>query len=240
MKANTAIILTILFVILPVCHATNLVTNPGFETPETTNGGWPSTYGDWYGDYSSIVGTSSGVIPYGGSYMLQLKGTSWGSGASSANACQVPQIVDISSFASLIASGNAVVTASAYFNRVSGDAQTDTQVGISVFAYEGSPSSYPSDRAVSNWLLRENAFFDSDDDPGTWELCELQMTLPTNTDYIVIDIQARENIYNDISGTEFDGHFADNVTVEVVPEPATLLLFALGVPLLSKLNRRKR
>ena len=234
MRRKSKLLLAIIFAAASFCSAQNLVVNSGFELTEDTDGSWPSSYGDWQGDYSSIVGTTSGITAYEGSQMLQLKGTSWTTFPSSAGACEVPQIVDVSQYASLIASGDAVVSASVYLNRVTGDAQTDNQLGISIYAHEGSAGSYPSDRANHLWLLREVATIYTDADPGTWQLCELQVALPTNTDYVVIELQGSENIFNDTSYPEFDGHFADAVSVQIIPEPATLILLGTGTLILIR------
>jgi hypothetical protein len=234
MRRKTELVLAIIVAATSLCNAQNLAINSGFELTADTDGSWPSSYGYWRGDYSSIVGATRGITPFEGSQMLQLKGTAHTTIPSLANTCEVPQIIDISQFASLIASGNAIVSASAYFNRIAGDAQTDTGFGVSIMAHQGNPSSYPSDRENLIWLLREGAGINIDADPGTWELCELQVALPTNTDYVVVQVSAGENIYNDISYPEFDGHFADSVSVTIIPEPATLLLLGLGAVILRK------
>ncbi|MDP6547322.1 MAG: PEP-CTERM sorting domain-containing protein, partial [Phycisphaerae bacterium] len=75
---------------------------------------------------------------------------------------------------------------------------------------------------------RVDNFIVSDGGLATWERASVELLLPTGTDYIGIDIYADENIHNDTSGIEFDGHYADAVTVSVTPEPATLSLLALG------------
>ncbi len=215
------------------CSASNLVVNSGFETTETTGGGLPTTYGDWNGDYSSIVSATSGITPLEGSKMLKFMGTSFYGNASSV-ACEVVQLIDVSQYAGLIDSGNAVANASVYFNRVAGDAQTDTRFSMYIAAHQGSTSSYETQKDTEAWLLCVSNSIISDNNPATWERLDVQMTIPTNTDYLAIEVYADENIYNDLSGTEFDGHFADQVSLQITPEPATLLLLGLGAVMLRR------
>jgi len=233
MNKRFVFVLATVFVTASFCGAANLAVNSSFETTEITSGGPPTTYGDWNGDYSSIVGATSGINPLGGSKMLQFLGTSYGDGGSGVTA-EVQQIIDISSYRSLISAGQATASASAYFNRVAGDSQTDTLMYLVILAYAGDPSSFPTQYANNSYLAVEESAVFTDSDPITWEQASCQLTLPTNTDFIVIGLNASENVYNDTFLNEFDGHFADMASVEIVPEPATLLLLGLGTVMLKK------
>jgi hypothetical protein len=223
-----------IMVCLVVCGASfgaNLVVNAGFETSETTSGGWPSNYGDWNGDYSAIVGATSGITPYEGTQMLQFKGTGF-SGAGSSESCQAFQLIDIGIYNTLIQSGDAVAKVGYYVNRVQGDTQTDNNFVISVRAMSGSPSDFPSN--LGSWLAKNAMTVYADSDPATWEYCHADFSVPVNTSYLALKISAYENVYNDSSYPEFDGHFADAVSVEIVPEPATILFLLSGLALLKK------
>lgn len=221
------------------CVAANLVVNSGFETTETTGWGWVGIPGNWAGDYSLIVGASSGIDPLEGSQMLKFIASGWESTAhSSAMACQVYQVIDVSSFSDIISAGGAIVSASSYFNRIAGDAQTDTEFITKMASFEGDPSSFPAQLASSSWLARTDAIIYGDDDPLTWEYCQVQQPLPPNTDFIAVGLIAVENVHNDLSAPEFDGHFADVVSVEIIPEPATLGILGLGG--LALLRKRTR
>ena len=214
-----------------MCNA-NLITNPGFEQTEGTFA-YPHQYGDWSGDNSTIVSNSDGIEPYEGSQMLKFRYSGWESYAQDAFSSQVYQLIDISAYSSLIASGNAVVKASAYFNRVAYDNETDTQFYVWIMALTGSPAGF---NASSNILDDVTEYFETDSYLDTWEKGEAELILPANTTYVAICIAANENIYNDITGVEFDGHYADSVSLEIVPEPATIVLLVLG----SVLIRRRR
>lgn len=200
----------------PYFPGENLVVNGGFDTTEITSGGWPSTYGDWSGDHSYIFARYGDVWPFQGSQMLQFVGSSHYGAGGSEESCQVYQIIDVSQYADIIAAGQGIVWASAYFNRAEGDAQTDTEFVLTVHAHEGDPCSFIPWELVLDWV--ETSVY-TDSNPATWEQGETQLVLPTNTDYVVIGINAMENIYNDSSWPEFDGHFADAVSLRIMVEP---------------------
>lgn len=65
-------------------------------------------------------------------------------------------------------------------------------------------------------------------------MLEHQFALPSQTTFVALGLFIYEDVYNDNYYPEFDGHFADAVFVEIVPEPATLILFALGAMMLRK------
>ncbi len=223
-----------------VGNAANLVANPGFETAESTSGGRPSSYGDWKGDYSAIVGPTLGITPLGGSKMLQYMGTAFFD-SSPGNSSEMFQIIDITSYLPLVSSGNAVATASAYFNRVMGDVQTDTTFEVVLMAYDGSPSTFPSRWESSAYdsalTYNQGGGLLTDGLVETWEQLDTPLlNLPTNTTFLVIDLYAYEDVFNDTSYPEFDGHFVDNVSVQIVPEPSTVILLAAGI---FGLRRRK-
>ena len=215
-----------------MCNA-NLITNPGFEQTEGTFA-YPLQYGDWSGDNSTIVSNSDGIDPYEGSQMLKFRYSGWESRAQTSFSSEIYQLIDISAYSSLIASGNAVVKASAYFNRVAYDNETDTQFHVRIMALTGSPAGF---NASSNILDEITEYFETDSYLDTWEKGEAELRLPNNTTYVAICIAADENIYNDISGVEFDGHYTDSVSLEIVPEPATVVLMLVGG---MALLRRKR
>jgi len=198
-----------------------LVVNPGFETMESIGSDLPDTYGDWDGDDGTIVNGENGIIPFEGKCMLRFDAVSQ-SGASWGNTCEIYQILDVSGYEDLISSGSAIVCTSAYFNRVLGDDETDTKFGLYILAYDGSPSTFPS-RWISNtydssldWTA-EGIF--SDSNSITWEEISFDMQLPIETTFLVVKIAAREDVFNDYSYPEFDGHFADAVSVVIVSEP---------------------
>ncbi len=234
----------ILFLCASSTAFANLITNPGFETDEETfifgHPGLPTGYGDWGGDLSDIV-----VDPNGGSnHVLQFLSAGNNMVPNSLSSSEIWQLIDVSSYATDITAGNITANLSGWFNRVAGDSQTDTDFNIVLYALTGNPASFaPGGTSISNGIT-------TDGDIATWEQAEiLNWLLPTDTDYLAVRITASENIFNDSYGhpaPEFDGHYADNITLTLkssnpVPEPATMLLFAVGLGLLgfTKLDRKK-
>jgi len=213
-----------------------LVANGDFETAEAVSG-VPTTAGDWGQDLATIVAAENGISPFSGSRMLRFDSTSStlpGSGLGS----DVTQLIDLTPDAAAIAAG-ATLSAAAFFNRVTGDSNTDTEFNIALRAYHGALASFADASFSSSPLaLSSNALF-SDGNPATWETLGTSLDLPVNTTFVALTITARENVLN--STPEFDGHYADNVSASLaaVPEPETYALFLAGLVLVA-LARRHR
>ncbi|MCD4722949.1 MAG: PEP-CTERM sorting domain-containing protein [Desulfobacula sp.] len=217
-------------------NATSLITNGGFE-----NGsgqlplGWPSSAGTWGGDAAYFSSSpNQGITAQEGSQMLKFEFA--GSAPSSTwTASDIYQLIDMNAYLGLIGSGNALVTASGFFNRIDYDAQTDTGFDLSIYAMDG--TSIPG-----SWIGSERAFLTSDTVLDTWEKLTVSYLLPKETTWLAVHIAAHENIFNDgANAVEFDGHYADNITLTIapVPEPATMLLFGLGLLGLAGVSRKK-
>lgn len=216
----TCIVAVLLSSLFSPAHAASL-SNSGFEDAGTIVGG-PKSFGIWGGDNSAIVSVQNGITPFQGSSMLNFINTWFYN--SSTSSSDIRQFVDMSSYSNEINNGLVSVSTSAYFNRVAGNSQTDTQFMISIHAYSGTIASWTNlDNIVSEYLY-------TDSSPATWEVASTEMVLPESTDFISIDISAYENVYNDTSGVELDGHYADNVSmrISVAPEPISYTLFIAG------------
>jgi hypothetical protein len=197
--------------------AGNLVINGGFETVYDTTGPRPTGYGYWQGNFSEIVPASQGITPIEGSHMLNFIYTIE-SGPALTKDSEVWQIIDVSSSGPQISAAQAMASASFHFNRVDGDAETDTEFTIGLYAYAGDPCSFPSQYETSELAARLTSVF-SDGDPNTWELATVDLILPPNTDFLVVESAARENVFNDASDPELDGHYADAVSVTICSRP---------------------
>ena len=115
----------------------NLVANPSFESGTPNVGGRPTVFSNWEGDTVSYVGAQNSIRPPDGSRMLKFTyGYHWPSQYAGS---QYWQNIDLSQYRNQIAYGNVAFTASALFNRIRGDAQTDTQFVFVITARSGTP-----------------------------------------------------------------------------------------------------
>lgn len=208
-----------LFLVSGIVEADSLLVNPDFELVEFT-GDFYGSDGGWYGDDSAIVPAENGITPYNGSQMLQFIYAHRYGGAVGGSASQVYQLVDLTPFADQIETGLAVASASFWVNRVQGDAFTDTGFGLGFVALDSSGAVLVGEVGLH---------FESDGDISTWELVEHDFLIPVGTTKLRLQLHASENIYNDTSGVEFDGHYGDNASlaISVIPEPASVCLISL-------------
>ena len=238
MKTTTCAVMALA---LCVPAAAQNLLNGSFETTVVTTATYvpplPAAAGYWLGDNSAIVPARDGITPHGGGQMLQFRYADIYSFASPAGSCEVFQLVDLSAYGSLISTGNAVARAGAVLNRVAGDSQTDTGMYLRLMAYAGHPSTFPAQH-LGGELADEIDVVWTDAAIATWESAAIDMPLPAATGFVAVKLGASETVYNDITGVEFDGHYADAVTLEIVPEPAAPALLALGG--LAALRRRRR
>ena len=153
------------------------------------------------------------------------------------------QLVDMSTLSTEIDAGLVSVWVSARFNRIVGDSQTDTQFVVAASAFDGMPGAFDDNSPMAPPpLASESAMILSDADLLTWESAMVNLPVPVGTTYLGINVSAVENIFNDSTDPEFDGHYVDNVvlTTHVIPEPSTLTLTLALVSLLAHGHRRRR
>jgi len=212
-KTKLTIVLVSTFIFCNLSFA-NILVNPGFEDSSTPNTSLPVTFGIWSGDTTASVTTQDNISPYEGNTMLQFMYANPVGYASSNNTSEIYQLIDLSQFKNDISNGLTVACASVKFNRVSIDSETDTLFYMYIRAYSGEPNTFPSQYGKSE-LNVTAAKLMSDDDVSTWQPLYLWLPIPENTDFIAIQINAGENIVNDNSNIEFDGHYADDVSLDI-------------------------
>ena len=237
MKLKLFVVLAFFCVAASANGAINLLVDPGFEAASSIPAGRPNGVEYWKGDVSSVVTTVDGITPYEGNQMVNFIYCDVVPNASSYIGGNVWQLVDLTSLSDMIDTGNAVATLSAYFNRISGDSQTDTQFDTEIRAYAGDPSTFLQQSGQNAELAEIVTQLFTDGDVVTWEYLEANLTLPVGTDFLAIAVTAMEDVVNDTSGTELDGHYVDAVSLTVVPEPTTMVLFGLAG---AALARRKK
>lgn len=160
----------------------------------------------WEQDGFAIVSAENGITPQSGASMLRFD-TSDGANPSAQLVLTVTQPVDLTEYAKLIGTGAATFDASAWVNRVAGDAETDTQFSIVLLARD------------AGGLIVGSVFapYFSDADPGTWEQHQTSLLLdPTSTSVDVL-LSVVENTFNDLVAPELDGHYMDGVAVSITP-----------------------
>ena len=217
-------------------HAT-IITNPGFETFEFVGPAIASTFGDWEGDRSAIVKTENGITPLEGIRMLRFDFTFVNTAGSTS--ADIHTLIDVSAYSALISSGFAKADATAFFNRVSVDAQTDTRFLIQVRALSGLPSGFPSGQLANGF-----AEVFTDNLASTWQAATAELLLPSNTSYLAIIVSATEDVFDDVSFPEFDGHYVDNVSLNItaIPEPASIAIWSVigGIGLIAGWRKHRR
>jgi hypothetical protein len=221
--------------------ASNIVVNPSFEVWESTGDDLPTSYGNWSGDESTIVNASQGILPTEGDNMLQFIYALADRQGNVSVASSVIQLIDMSPWRNDIDAGKKKASAKAYYNRVHIDAETDTQFDLGLYAVSGSASDFPALLNSGDWMLAVGATLYSDSDTTTWELLNLETLIPRNTDFLALLISTVENIHNDkVGGVEFDGHFADSISLELTTVPVPGAVWLLGSGLIGLLGFRRK
>ena len=196
----------------------NLLINPGFET-DAFGDLFPATAGGWSGDIVSQVSSEGGIDPAEGNHMLRFDYTSYIS-AGSGGASELAQVYLLPEDLKTRVNGGESITIrqEAFFNRVDLDENTDSQFLMILMAFDGPTEEFPD-----KFLDRDNQALAvasvsviSDSCINTWEKGTTEIVIPAGTEYIGVVIAALENIENDSTGTEFDGHYADAVSLYLV------------------------
>lgn len=207
------IIAFLLFLPLNV-NSSIIIVNGSFEDTASLQIGRPYGVGYWCGDICEVVEAMDGIVPYDGNQMVKfVNSTTYGPSSSSVES-QLYQFINLGDYQAYIETGEAQVTVSFYVNRIPGDSETDTEFKVGIDAFAGGPGNYPN----SNYTTRMDSVLVgcfSDGDVATWERIQAELTVPAGTDYLCIIISAVENVYNDGSFIEFDGHYCDFVEINV-------------------------
>ena len=194
-------------------YGINLVQNPGFEDPVAL-GTLPTSSGYWQGDVAVSVGTDRGIAPHGASRMLRFDAT--GNVASTNTlASQQWQIIDVSSYRADIDAGMVRADASAWFNRVIGDASTDRRFDIRVLAFNVAAADLPAAYVANAQLaVQASSILTAGD---LWQPAALSMPVPAGTRLLLVEIYAFEDVVNEAVGPELAGHYADDVSLVLLP-----------------------
>lgn len=198
-------------VIVQAVGGSNLLLNPGFEQIVAA-GGLPSLAGVWQGDATSTVPAENGITPHGGASMLKFVSTAQQASATLVSS-QMWQIVDLQAWSTAIDAGGVSVDASAWFNRVTGGPNTDRRFDLRVLAFDttdaGVPTRYQANSAMAVQAASVNTT------GAAWQQASLSLVLPPQTRVVLVEIYAYEDVLNDAVAPEFDGHYADDVMLQL-------------------------
>ena len=183
----------------------NVLSNPGFETAEPTDG-VAFSFNDWGGDASRIVSERSGVKPLE-TQMLQFIGGAAGKPVDRIS--DVMKYIDISRYRDQLRSNELRAALTADFNRIGGGTNIGSVFGVTLVAHNGTPRSSPTE--VTS-LKRASTAIRSDDDVSTWETATVVLRIPFNSEFLQATLSVAENMED---GSEFAGHFADNASLEI-------------------------
>jgi hypothetical protein len=192
---------------------TNLLIDPSFES-RIELGDLPTAPTRWRGDLCVSVAAENGIAPHSGAAMLKFQATGPVPSFGRLTARQW-QLVDLSPFAGAIAAGGVRADAGAWFNRVVGSERTDRRFDLRVMAFDGSPADLPARYAANSWLAEDTAPLISV--PDSWQQVQASMVLPPGTTYLLVEIYASEDVFNDGDGPEFSGHYADDMSLMLRP-----------------------
>jgi len=182
-----------------------------------------TTTGVWTIDRGSYQGAQNGITPFLGTNMLRFDETATAS-------TDIYQLVDVSSFSSLIATGGVSFTLSAYFN-----SPLAHQFGLTMLAYfeTSTPVQAVSGGSGGFDAITQPPAVTLDANTATWQQLTLSYTPPAGTHFIAIGLNSR-----------VDGHpsYADGVDfiATVVPEPSITTLLSLGISGLCLRRKTRR
>lgn len=215
-RAISSLVLTAVSLVLGApAHAStiSILTDGGFEAAanQSLQLTWTaSDYGSWgVGDGFSTVTGAGSIAPLGGSKMLAFDSTD---GLSS----DVYQIVDISGYAAQIDAGLVSATFSIFYNATS---SPSGGFGLRIIGWASAPTDFSGVTALGGVV----SGLAIDSDASTWEQFAFSNVLvPTGTRFVALGL-------HEPTGAPIG--YADNATLSlnIVPEPATVLLVAAGL-----------
>jgi len=183
--------------------------NCGFDGPGKTElGGLPSDFGYWSGPAYELVRAQKGLTPVQGRGMLHFLPPP---APSSTGDSAVWQIVDLRNNKDVIGRGGMTITLSAYFNRIRSAAHTGKTFSLAMAAYRGEPKDVENlwSRRHELALATAESQVVTDDNPLTWERLEAITALPSETDFVIVEMRAIAPDDQESGTNPFPGHFAD-------------------------------
>ena len=197
----------------PLPFGQNLLLNPSFDSAVIL-GTLPVAPGNWRGDLAATVHAEVGIVPHRGLTMLKFLATGALPGSATLTS-SLWQVVDLVTFSKAIAQGGVQASAGAWFNRIDAGELTDRRFDLRLLAFDGSPGDLLARYGSSTWLAEQTAALISA--PNQWQRVGVSMLLPAQTSYVLVEIYASEDVFNDTEAPEFAGHYADDMSLVLRP-----------------------
>lgn len=180
--------------------------------------GWPGKSGIWSGDNVRLVGSEQGIQPHSGKKMLRFYQTYHDSEVvqpgNNSYMCTQQQLIDIRDLRLAHPEARLTAEIKAHFNRIDAGPTTDSQFTVGIRSITGSPSN-----PLYSQTSRRKSII-SDNDPMTWEPVVTKISIPRDTKFILIEVEASENEFNDPhESEELHGHYADSISLKIERSP---------------------
>lgn len=194
----------------------------------------PVEPGVWSGDATAVVGPGRGVVPLAGAGMLEFVGPHPRDLTQQSEfASEVWRVIPIAEVrdgatqaarASGLDAGALRVELGAAFDQrgAAGEADATARAkvaGVGVFAFRGPVSEVRAlwNERVAKALASSQTEQMLDEDPGEWQRLRVTMTVPPETDFLLVVCYVRDSRRR--PGTACDGQFMDEVGMSAFLEP---------------------
>ena len=195
-----------------------------FESFESKNNpeqkGVPLELETWCGDTSNIVEAEQGITPFDGDYMLRFMKADYPEKPNPGGyVSEMYRWIDMSKIQEQISLGDSEVSFSGMINAVKTELNDQYLFGVTLFAYDAMP---PSLLPNTDAFKLEDMCISSasrkmvkiDDNLRTWQTVSVDMTLPSNTKYLLIRLAvSRDKLEKNSPGFVYPGHYLDDVKV---------------------------
>lgn len=183
------------------------LSDPSFENTVPLDG-FPAEYGVWGGVVNSISSGDGDIHPRSGEFMLKIDSTSPACAIEGGVAGFIYQLQPVPAG---YAPGDAV-TASVWLNRVD-HPMADTEMSVFVYAYDGTPDTWPTGCATTRpYLNFDRDVIATDTDPATWQQASITLEIPAGTTFVAIALGAHEDVEQN-DHPPFHGHYFDDAAL---------------------------
>lgn len=209
----------------------------GFETASQPGvKGVPNQLGAWGGDHARIVTGEQGIAPRSGTKMLQfLRSDFEGEKSALSYSCDQLRVIDLRRYQALIDTGNATLSAAAWFQLIAPQSGEAFAVGISISAFDSDPTRLHG-RDWSTWVDTERLGFTQTQRPwlvgdrSSWREATGELRLPRGTRFVNVHVRvSRKEPAPTATPVTFAGAYADDVRVRLLVADASGPVLARNV-----------